>query len=49
MSLYKAKAVYTASERQYTPAGGEVQIPWVVFTSDWRRSEEIDTRNDKSA
>jgi len=27
MSLYKANAVYTASERQYTAAGGEVQVP----------------------
>ena len=27
-SLYKAKAVYAASERQYTAAGGEGQIPW---------------------
>jgi len=27
MSIYKLKAVYSASELQYTAAGGEVQIP----------------------
>ena len=27
MSLYKTKAMYAASERQYTAAGGEVQVP----------------------
>jgi len=26
MSLYKPKAVYAASERQYTAAGGEIQV-----------------------
>jgi len=26
MSLYKPKAVFAASERQYTAAGGEVQV-----------------------
>jgi len=25
---------HTASKRQYTVAGREVQVPWVVFTSD---------------
>ena len=45
ISLYKPKAVYTANERQYTAAGGEVQVRrvGVVFTSDGRRNEEIDT------
>jgi len=38
ISLYKPKAVYTANERQYTAAGGEVQVPRVVFTSGGRRS-----------
>jgi len=27
MSLYKPKAVYVASEQQYTAAGGDVQVP----------------------
>jgi len=27
LRLYKPKAVYTASVRQYTAAGGEVQVP----------------------
>jgi len=27
MSLYKPKAVYAASERQFTAAGREVQVP----------------------
>ena len=27
MSLYKAKAMYPTSERQYTAAVGEVQVP----------------------
>jgi len=27
MSVYKPKAVYAASERQYTAAGGDVQVP----------------------
>jgi len=37
--------VYTASERQYTAAGGEIQVPRdAVFTSDGRWSEEVDAR-----
>ena len=44
MSLHKPKAVYAASERQYTAAGGEIQVPRVVFTSDGRWGEEVDTR-----
>jgi len=28
MSLQKPKAVYAASEQQYTVAGQEVQVPW---------------------
>jgi len=28
MSLHKPKALYVASERQYTAASGEVQVPW---------------------
>jgi len=31
MSLYKPKAVYVASERQYTAACGEFQVPRVVL------------------
>ena len=38
MSLYKPKAVYGASERQYTAAGGDVQVPRGGFTCDGRRS-----------
>jgi len=37
-------AVYPASERQYAATGGEVQVPRVIFTSDGRWSEEVDTR-----
>jgi len=46
MSLYKLKAVYIASERQYTATGAEVQAPWggTAFTSYGRRTEKIDTR-----
>jgi len=36
MSLQKPNAVYAASERQYTVAGGEVHYLAVVFTSDGR-------------
>ena len=45
-SLDQPKAVYAASERQHTAAGGEVQVPkgGTVFTSDVRRSKEIVTR-----
>ena len=44
MSFYKPKAVLAESERQYTAAGGDVQVPReVVFTSNWR-SEEVDAR-----
>ena len=37
MSLYKSKAVYAASERQYTAAGGEVQVPGGGITCGRRR------------
>jgi len=36
--LYKPKAVYAASERQYTAGHGEVEVPRGVFMSDGRRS-----------
>ena len=51
MSLYKAKAMYPTSERQYTAAVGEVQVPrgGSLFTSDWRWGEEIDTRIGKAS
>jgi len=41
----RPKAVYVASERQYTAADGEVQVLYlpVVFMSDGRRNK-IDTR-----
>jgi len=49
MILYKPKAVFPASEWPYTTAGGEVQAPiGVVFASDGRWSEEIDTRIGKA-
>jgi len=49
MTPYKLKAVYVASERQYTAADGEVQVPIaVIFTSDGRWSEEIETRIGKA-
>jgi len=48
MSLCKPKAVYAASQRQYTAAGGEVKYLGVVFPSGGRRSEEIDTRVGKA-
>ena len=49
MSLYKPKAVYAASERQYTAAGGEVQVPSGGIY-EWRKAErqEIDTRIGKA-
>jgi len=45
MSVYKPKAVYAASERQYTAAGGDVQVPRGGIYL-WRKAEpqEIDTR-----
>ena len=43
VSLSKTKAMYAASERQYTGAGGEVQVPRGGFTSDRKRNEEIYT------
>jgi len=38
MSLKKSKAVYPASEPQYMAAGGDVQVPWLVFTTDGRHT-----------
>jgi len=29
-------------KRQYNPAGREVQVPWVAFTSDGRRNRKIE-------
>jgi len=48
LCLYKPKAVYTASERQYT-ATGEVQVPRGGIY-EWRKAEpqEIDTRIGKA-
>jgi len=48
MSLYKPKAVYAASERQYTAASGEVHGPRSSTPLDGRWSEEIDTRIGKA-
>jgi len=38
MCLYKPKAVYAASERQYTAAGGEVQVPR-SGVHEWQKEE----------
>jgi len=38
MSLYKPEAVYAASQRQYTAAGGEVQVPRGGIYQ-WRKAE----------
>ena len=42
MSLKTPKAVFSASERKYTAAGGDVLV--VVFTSDGSRNKGIETR-----
>jgi len=49
MSLYKPKVVYAASERQYTAAGGEVQVPRGGIY-EWRKAEpqDMDTRIGKA-
>ena len=39
MSLQKPKAVYAASERQYTAANGEVQVPWGVIHGRQKKAE----------
>jgi len=39
----KPNAVSAASARQYTAAGRELQVTWVVCTSDGRWDKEIDT------
>ena len=44
MSLKKPKAVYPASELQYTAAGGEVQVAYLVFTNDGRWNKDNDTQ-----
>jgi len=44
MSLYKPNA----NEQQCTAAVGEVKVARVVFTSDSRWSEEVDTRIGKA-
>ena len=41
MSLYKPKAVHAASERQYTAAGGEVQVPRGGIY-EWQKAERGD-------
>jgi len=41
MSLQKPKPVKAASKRQYTAAGGEVQIPWGGI-HEWRTTEQGD-------
>jgi len=41
VSLKTPKAVYSASERKYTAAGGDVQAPWGGF-QEWPKSEQRD-------
>ena len=41
MSLQKPKAMYAASKRQYTAAGGEGQAPCGGF-HEWGRTEQGD-------
>ena len=41
MTLHKPKAVYAASERQYTAAGEEVQAPR-SGVCEWRKVEQGD-------
>jgi len=41
MSPFKPKAVYAASERQYTAVGGEVQLPRGGIY-EWRKAERGD-------
>jgi len=48
VSLKTPKAVYSARERKYFAAGGDVQVPWVVFTSDGSRNKGIDTQISKA-
>jgi len=46
-SVYKPKAVFSASERQYTAAGGDVQVPrGGIYV--WRKARKIDTRIGKA-
>ena len=49
VSLKTPKAVFSASERKYTGAGGDIQVPHlgVVFTSGESRNKGIDTRTGK--
>ena len=46
MSLRTPKAVFSASERQYTAAGGDVQVAW--GGSNESLSKGIDTRIGKA-
>ena len=39
------KAVFPASERKYTAAGGDVQVPWGVI-HEWQKSEKMDWYTD---
>ena len=47
MSLKMPEAVYSASKRKCTAAGGDIQVPWggiQLFTSDGSRNKWIDTQ-----
>ena len=46
MSLYKPKAVYSASEWQYTAAGGEFQAPRSGIR-EWRTVERGEWYTDR--
>jgi len=40
MSLQKSMAVHAASERQYTPAGGEIQVPCGGMIHECRKADQ---------
>jgi len=49
VSLYKPKAVYAASEWQYTAAGGDVQVPMCgIYVLRKAEPQEIGTRIGKA-
>jgi len=45
MSLKKPKAVFSASERKHTAAGGNDRVPWGGIY-EWRKSEKRDWYTD---
>jgi len=45
VSLKSPKVAYSASERKYTAAGGDVQVAWGSI-HEWRQSEQRDWYTD---